>query len=80
MLPHKRYKDGLKRGYYTYKLHAYRAIKKHTLNVLKSVKYTKINHIKFVKSHYEPVLKKLSFYWTTERAYTRHLSYLFTTR
>ena len=28
MLPHKRYNDGFKRGYYTYKLHAYRAIKK----------------------------------------------------
>jgi len=49
MLPHKRYNDGFKRGYYTYKLHAYRARKKHKLNVLKSVKYTKVNHIKIVK-------------------------------
>lgn len=57
MLPHKRYKDGFKLGYYTYKLHAYRARKNHTLNVLKSVKYTNINHIKIVKSHYEPVVK-----------------------
>lgn len=57
MLPHKRYDDGLNRGYYTYKLHAYRARKNHTLNVLKSVKNTNINHIKIVKSHDEPVLK-----------------------
>ena len=51
MLPHKRYKNGLKRGYYTYKLHAYRARKNHTINVLKRVKYTNINRIKFVESH-----------------------------